>query len=168
MMINELIQTRFIPLLDSQMDHLRQVQEFLDAFRAALIRRDMDELQRMQELLSIETQRREELDNELKSCKQLFEKEAACASNEICVSMLCRVADPSVAKQLKEKQRQIQDRLKKVKNAHLATELLLRECARINRRLLEIFTGRPIPARIYDARGKAPWQGVQGLMSVKL
>jgi septin family protein len=150
------------------MEHLRRTRDYLNALRAALIRRDMDELKQMQDHLSEEALQRQELDRSLESCRQCAAESLACRPEEVCISRLCNKADPQTAKRLRETQHQVQRLVREVKTAHLATELLLWECARINRRMLEAITGRLASAPVYDARGRTAWQPAAGWMNLKL
>lgn len=166
--ITDAIQTRFLPFLDRQINHLERMREFLDAFRGALIRRDLETLGQMQDRLAAEADRRQELDGEMEAFRRLFAGPLGCRPDEVCVSKLAAAADAATGRRLRDKQRHARELVESVKNAHLATELLLRECARINRRMLEVIVGRGSPAPTYDARGRAAWQSGRGLMNVKL
>lgn len=166
--LDELIKMRFCGFLDRQMDHLRRMREYLDVFRAALIRRDEDELYAIRASLSQEARRREELDREQDTLRRLLAGPLGCRPDEVCVSRLLAAADPSTRRLLQDKQQQARDLVEEIKTVHLATELLLRECARINRRMLETVTGRNRPAPTYDSRGRTHAASVRGLMNMKL
>lgn len=166
--LDEIVQAEFFPFLDRQIDALERAKELFDAFRAALIRRDMEELGQVRRRLEEEETVRLELDRQMGLCRRRLAAVLSCPPEEICISRLCRATDPSTAQELKKRQVRAQGLASEVKTVHLATELLLRECARINRRMLETITGRPTPPSIYDARGRAAWRPEAGLMNMKL
>lgn len=167
-LLNEMIRSEFLPFLDRQIEYLEQAKKLFDEFRAALIRRDIEELEEVRQHLEAKEAQRQELDRQTESCRRCLAAALNCGPEDVCISRLCRAADPPTARELQKRQRRARDLAAEVKTVHLATELLLRECARINRRMLETITGQPTPSSIYDARGRAAWKPATGLMNMKL
>jgi flagellar biosynthesis/type III secretory pathway chaperone len=154
--------------LDRQSEHLEKMLLYLDALRESLIRRDPVVLQEMQDQLLQEAQVREELDGVLRDLREKIGRQMGCSAQEVCLSRIRRSVGMPAEEALRSRQRQLAEQVVRLQRQHLATELLVRECARLNRRFLEVLTGRQEKGTIYDSRGRSAWGSQTGLMSVKL
>lgn len=157
-----------VAFLDLQSEHLGKMLGFLDAFRKALIRRDLPLLQEMQAQLSLEAETRMQLDQSRQNLQRKLAGLLGCPAEKVCLSLLHGFLDFSLQEKIRHRQKALTEQVRRLQDQHLATELLLRECARMNRRLLETVMGGDEKGKTYDARGRSSWSTGQGLMNVKL
>jgi flagellar biosynthesis/type III secretory pathway chaperone len=153
--------------LDGQSQVLERTLTFLDVFRTALIRRDAAALERMREQLEQEGQVHLELEARRRRLMEELAEAMGCRPEQVCLSEISRRCDPMQQTPLRERQTRLQELTERLRRQHLATELLVREYARMNRRLLEILTGQTLQARLYDARGRSGGMGTKGLVNIK-
>lgn len=156
-----------VAFLDLQSEHLEKMLDFLDAFRKALIRRDLPMLQEMQSQLAQEAEIRNQLDQSQRILQQKLAGLTGCSAEDVCLSSLETVLDPMSREKIRHRRQSMIQQVRHIQEQHLATELLLRECSRMNRRLLETVVGGQT-GKTYDARGRSSWNAGQGLMNVKL
>ena len=166
--ISQAIVDELAAFLDHQSGHLRNVLECLDEFRKALIRRDLPVLQAMQTQLAGQADIRLQMDQTQRAIQQKLADVLSCREEEVCLSAVCRRLDRGQQEIIQTRRKGLADLVQRLRQQHLATELLLRECARMNRRLLETVTGTRAQGKTYDARGRSSWSLHPGLMSVKL
>ena len=157
-----------VAFLDFQSEHLDKMLGFLDAFRKALIRRDLPVLQEMQSQLAQEEDMRMQLDQSRNVLQRKLAGFIGCAAEDVCLSSLQGLVDPPFEEKIRKRQQSLIRQIHHLQEQHLATELLLRECSRMNRRLLETVIGGGEKGKTYDARGRSSWNACQGLMNVKL
>lgn len=155
-------------LLDRQSEHLKSVLRLLDELRKALIRRDLPVLQEMQEELVREAEVRLQLDQSMQILQRKLGGILGCPPQEVCLSLVCRAFGSPAEDMIRSRQQRLTEQVRRLRQQHLATELLLREYTRMNRRLLEILTGRGGKGMIYDSRGRSSWRVQTDLMNVKL
>ncbi|HOK65224.1 MAG TPA: flagellar protein FlgN [Anaerohalosphaeraceae bacterium] len=153
--------------LDCQALALERVLTFLDEFRRALIRRDTGALERMREQLEEEGRIGSEMEARRRHLMEQFAAAMGCRVERVCLSEICRRCEPMQQVPLRERQERLKALTARLRQQHLATELLVRECARLNRRLLEVLTGQPGGSCLYDAHGRSGGMNSSGLVSVK-
>ncbi|HOQ03833.1 MAG TPA: flagellar protein FlgN [Anaerohalosphaeraceae bacterium] len=153
--------------LDCQALALERVLVFLDEFRRALIRRDTGALERMREQLDEEGRIGSEMETRRRHLMEQFAAAMGCRVEQVCLSEICRRCEPMQQVPLRERQERLKELTARLRRQHLATELLVRECARLNRRLLEVLTGQPAGGGLYDAHGRVGGMNSTGLVKMK-
>lgn len=153
--------------LEAQARVLERVLGFLDAFRRALIRRDIPALEQMQEQLEEEGRVGAEVEGRRRHLMEQFAAAMGCRAEQVCLSAIARRCEPMQQVVLQERQKCLRELTERLRRQHLATELLVREYGRMNRRLLEILTGQQDRGRLYDARGRSSGIGTTGLVRAK-
>lgn len=153
--------------LDCQALALERVLAFLDEFRRALIRRDTGALERMREQLDEEGRIGSEMETRRRHLMEQFAAAMGCRVEQVCLSEICRRCEPMQQVPLRERQERLKELTARLRQQHLATELLVRECARLNRRLLEVLTGQPAGGGLYDAHGRVGGMNSTGLVKMK-
>ncbi len=157
-----------IAFLDRQSDHLQVLLALLDGLRESLIRRDLPAMQEMQAQLGQEGQRRAELDRSRQALQETLAESLGCAGEAVCLSLAGSRADADLREKIEVRRQALRGQVARLRQQHLATELLVRECARMNRRLLEAVMGTGEKTETYDARGRRAWSAGTGLMNLKL
>jgi len=154
--------------LDCQSEHLERMLGFLDTLREALIRRNPTVLQEMQEHLLQESKVRQSLDQSLENLKEKIGRQLGCSAQEVCLSLICRAAGTAAEQAIVARQRHLAEQVIRLRQQHQGTELLVRECARLNQRYLEALTGQREKGTTYDSRGRSARSAQAGLLSVAL
>jgi flagellar biosynthesis/type III secretory pathway chaperone len=154
--------------LDSQAGYLERVLQFLDEFRKALIRRDVAALEQMHRRMEQEGELCRHIEQSRRHLTERLAEVMGCEVQEVCLSRICSRLEPGEQLRMKKRQEYLKELTARLRQQHLATELLVREYARMNRRLLEILTGQPDRGKLYDAHGRPQGNALSGLVSVKL
>lgn len=154
--------------LDCQGMHLERVLTFLDDFRRALIRRDAPALERMQAQMEQESQVSSELEDRRRHLLRQFAEAIGCRQEEVCLSEIRCHSEPMQQELLRKRQEYLKGLTDRLRQQHLATELLVREYARMNRRLLETLRGQAEKGKVYDARGRSDGMADSGWVSVRI
>lgn len=150
--LNELLEN-LAAFLDSRTDQMQRTLEQLDSLRAAVIRRDERALAEMLEQTRQDSQLRDELD----AAQMVLGRRLAAAlglAEPVNLTRLCAALDAEQAQRFRRKQRDLLELAEQVRIEHSATEMLLRECARCNRQLLEAIVGHSAQNNTYDPQGQ--------------
>jgi len=140
--------------LDCRTDQMRRTLERLDQLRAAVIRRDERAMAEMLEQTRQESQLRDELDAVQVALGQRLAA-AFGLTEPVNLTRLCAALDAEQAERFRQKQRTLLELAERVRLEHSAAEMLLRECARCNRLLLDAIVGRSAQHNTYDPQGQA-------------
>ena len=154
--------------LDNQQNQIEQTLKNLDALRSAVIRRDQEALEQLQAHIQLESRRKRQAETDHQRLRVRLSQWLECAAEEVTVSRLCESLPPEECQSIRQRQQSLQTVIRKLRNEHQATELMLRECARFNRVLLSRIIGTANQTRTYTVRGKEHWNVHQGLMNVKM
>ncbi len=154
--------------LDCEAMHLERVLAFLNEFRGALIRRDCIALEQMREEMEQEGQTCSVMDARRRRLVEEIAGVLGCRAEEVCLSRIVPRTDPLHRAALRQRQEHLKELTERLRQQHLSTELLVREYARMNRRLLETVTGQGEQGRVYDAHGRSDGITRSGLVSVKM
>lgn len=154
--------------LDRQSESLSSLDGCLEELRKALIRRDLAALEDLQARLAGEARIRTQLEESRQRIQQTLAGLLGCDPQAVCLSALERHLHPSSAERIRQRRLTLAEQVRRLRERHLATELLVRECARMNQRLLEAILGTDRKGRTYDARGHYRRSSGPGLMNMKL
>lgn len=166
--INKQIVEELSAFLNEQTVQMERMLESLDELRAAVIRRDHDALENLQTHIQLESSQKEKARLDLQQLRLRLSALLGCRAEEVTVSGACELLSPQDRREIQVQQRRLQGLVRKLKNEHQATELMLRECARFNRLLLSCLIGDRNQTRTYSVQGKEQWNVHQGLMNVKM
>lgn len=151
--VSELLEDLAV-FLDGRTDQMQRTMEQLNVLRAAVIRRDERTMAEMLEQTRQESQLRDELD----AAQVVLGRRLAAAfglTEPVNLTRLCAALDAQQAERFRHKQQTLLALAKRVRIEHSATEMLLRECARCNRQLLEAIVGHSAQNNTYDPQGQA-------------
>ncbi|MHC4264386.1 MAG: hypothetical protein ACYSUK_00450 [Planctomycetota bacterium] len=155
--------------LEKDIQHMEQVFEHLDRIRALVLKRDENALTKMLEKIQVK-------DNEHKNQeyqRQLFRKELAhslnCGVEEVTLSKLEQILPEKLRAQVKNRRTKLISLSEKLKREHLNTILLLAECARFNRMVLNgIFKSGKTDIVTYSSSGTTLQQAGNNFMNFKM
>lgn len=157
-----------ITFLDEQAFQVQQTLEDLDQLRAAVIRRDQNALENLQAHIQRAGSQKDKAHKDQQQLQTKLSGLLGCYAEDVTVSGICDYLDFQDRSEVQKRQRRLQALVRKLKNEHQATELMLRECTRFNRMLLSCLIGENNQTRTYSVQGKEKWDVHQGLMNVKM
>jgi hypothetical protein len=155
--LNELTTELFIFLDDSVLS-MQQMLDKLNELRAAVVRRDQDTLQQMSDQMPEMTALKDDMQRRQRQICQAFAGPLNCPPEKINVSYLALFLESSKAAELKIKQRRLQELVGRLSREHTVTQLLLRECERLNRKILDGFVGKSNQTCTYGSGGRVQRQ----------
>ncbi len=148
-----------LAVLHSDIEQLRQNIERLNDLRAFVIKRDDKSLQNL--LAAVRTDTQEYRDNESRrqSIRARLARALGCSLQEITLSRLQTIAGEHKRSRISETADKLRTLSASFKTQHVATTLLLADCARFNRQLLHCILNRSHGREItYNSSGAAKTQ----------
>lgn len=142
-----------LEFLDAGASSVCRMLEMLAQLRAALIRRDEPALRQMQESLPQILVQREEMESQLRYFCLQFSEWLRCPAEQINLTRIAAALPLPWQKQLQKKQQSLQKLVNQLNVEHRSTELLLRECDRLNRLLLAGILGNRNQTLTYTSSG---------------
>jgi hypothetical protein len=152
--------------LDQQADLLETRRSQLLALREAILRYDNDALERMLEQVERTIQDQAPCDARLRQASERAAAAAGCAGTEVRLSLLIERLPQRYRAMLEARRTQLVGLTHSLRRKHLETALLLRECARVNRELLD----RLLPGggvTVYGSGGRNHWRGDTGSFNME-
>jgi hypothetical protein len=165
--LNELTIELF-SFLDDSVLSVRQMLDKLNELRAAVVRRDQDTLQQMSDQMPEMTILQDGMQRRQRQICQAFAGPLNCPPEKINVSYLSLFLESSKAGELKTKQRLLQELVGRLSRERLATQLLLRECERLNRMILDGFVGKSNQTCTYGSGGRVQRQMHCAIVSTRI
>ena len=157
-----------LSVLGDDIRHIEQTLERLDALRAAVIRRDeeglkclLDEVADEQASYALVEQRRAVIRKQMADV-------IGCGIGEMHLSKLCGQLRGEKRDLMAQAQQELKVMCKKLRKEHMATNILLTECARFNNLLLRGILGNGRETVTYNSRGDASWELQKGMVSIRL
>lgn len=164
----ELRVQELLDFLDQSVDSVRDMLSMLNAFRAALIRRDDSALRQMQDHLPEVAAQRRQTDYRLERLMLEFADLLQCPAGEVRLTRIALALPPSQRSQVQEKQRALQTLVNRLHIEHRGTELLLRECERLNRLLLDGMIGKRNQTLTYTPHGQSRREMHRSIVSMRM
>ncbi len=153
--------------LDQEIRLLTQRQAQLERMSEAILRHDED---RLEDLLG---EMQQALDDQARADRRLRQAQAAlaqalgCGSRPVRLRLLAQRLAGRQRAQLESRRRRIVALALDVRRQHLRTIVLVRECARINRLLLETIFPGSREVETYTAGGAERWRPNTGLVNAE-
>jgi len=156
------------PLLDEQIALLTLRASQLDAMAKLLVDRNDTAMERLLEQMTQSQAMQADTDRRLAHAREAAAEALGYDVRTVRLSVLERHVGVGLAEALAFRREQLADLAEQVRRKHMRTALLLVECARINRMLLEGLFGRSGSCRTYDPTGTAAWDTDAGLVDAEL
>jgi len=164
----ELRVQELLDFLDQSVDSVRDMLSMLNAFRAALIRRDDSALRQIQECLPAIAIQRQQTDCRLERLISEFAHLLQRPVSQVNLTRIGSFLPPSQRSQVQEKQRALQTLVNRLHIEHRGTELLLRECERLNRLLLDGMIGKRNQTLTYTPHGQSRREMHRSIVSMRM
>jgi hypothetical protein len=165
--VNELTSELFAFLDDSVLS-MQHMLGKLNELRAAVIRRDQDTLQQMSDQMPEMAALQDGMQRRQRQICQAFAGPLNCPADKINLSYLASFLEPPKAGELKTKQRLLKDLISRLSRERLATQLLLRECERLNRMILDGMIGKANQTCTYGSAGRVQRQLHCNILSTRI
>lgn len=155
-------------ILDADIRQVSLTLNRLDELRGSVIKRDEEGLKSLLHVIQEEGSvygqvelRREEIRGELANI-------AGCSFSEMNLSYLSCYLSCGRVEEIRSKQAELQDLTRRLKCEHLGTEMLLKECMNLNKKMLKGIFSNGSETTTYNSRGRTSWEVQQGLVNFKL
>lgn len=155
-------------LLDEQIALLTLRASQLDALATLLVERNDRAMERLLEQMTQSQALQADTDRRLADARAALAAALDCDVRAVRLSALESRVGEGLAEALGFRRKQLAGLADQVRHKHLRTALLLVECARINRMLIEGLFGRTGACRTYDPSGAAAWDTDAGLVDAEL
>jgi flagellar biosynthesis/type III secretory pathway chaperone len=163
-------------VLDEDMRHLEHTLVRLDTLRSLLVKREAAALARLLDDVRRETDAYQANEQKRHQLQCALAAELGCAARELTLSRLvARLSGPTSSEvqrrygaALAERQTRLRSLASRLKREYTLTTLLVRDCLRFNRALLEIFLRSRSQETTYSAAGVARRAPGAALMDMKL
>jgi hypothetical protein len=152
-LVDELTEELFVFLDDSVLS-MQHMLGKLTELRAAVIRRDENSLRRMFDEMPELTAWRDGIQQRQRQLCAAFAVPLNCQAEKINISYLTLFLDPLKGEELKIKQHLLGELVSRLSREQKATELLLHECERLNRMILDGFVGKANQTFTYGSAGR--------------
>lgn len=154
--------------LDDSISVMQEMLGKLTDLRAAVIRRDENALRQMSEQMPELTARRDAMQQRQHQICQAFAIPLNCEAEKINISYLALLMEPSKASELKVRQRLLAELVGRLSREHRGTQLLLQECERLNRMMLDGIIGRTNQTYTYGIAGRVQREMHCNIMSTQI
>jgi|FrelakmetLWP11LW_1041352.scaffolds.fasta_scaffold42399_2 hypothetical protein len=154
--------------LDQSIGSVQEMLSMLNVFRAALIRRDESTMRQMQDNLPTIAAQRQQTDSHLERLTSEFAHLLQCPVDQVSLTRIALSLPLSQRLQVQEKQQMLQSLVNRLHVEHRGTELLLRECERLNRLLLDGMIGKRNQTLTYTPHGQSRREMHRSIVSMRM
>ena len=148
-----IIENLFV-FLDDSISSTRQMLEKLTELRAAVIRRDEKSLQQISEQMPELSSGRDSMQQYQRQICDSFAGVLNCPPEKVTLSYISEFLKSAKKIEMKTKQQLLRELISRLSGERLGTELLLRECERLNRMVLDGIIGRANQTCTYGSAGR--------------
>jgi hypothetical protein len=146
-----------LAVLDGDIAHVRTVLQRLDQLRSLLVKRDNTGLEKLLTELTSEAETYVANERKRQDLRQELAGEMQCGLEQVTLSRLVSSVPEAQRSELAERQKTLKSLTSRLKREHELTRLLIGDCARLNRLLLQVFCRQ-------NGRGKMNY-GVTGAVA---
>jgi hypothetical protein len=165
--IEELIE-ELLALLDTDAVRLEMTLSTLNKLRAGVIKRDEAGLEQLLETLKSQQDDRDAIENKRSKLRHIAAVAFGCADEEVNLSRIMEHVPPLSRQKVAQRQQTLARLVEKLKTEYTATAVLLNECSRFNRMLLDsIFGSRSKGVATYNASGQMKRPNGSGFVAMQ-
>ena len=154
-------------VLDEELEQIKLSLDYLDRLRAAVIRRNEDELKGLLESVTDQSPRKAVESKRVAICNKLA-LVLGCSVSQVNLSKLRANLPDERSAVVAQKQQEVIEYVEKLNRDVTSTGLLLKECSRLNNSLLRKLFGNGSETVTYNVQGKARWEAQRGIVSMRL
>jgi hypothetical protein len=165
--IEELIE-ELLALLDADAARLESTLSHLNNLRAGVIKRNEAGLEQLLEIVKTEQDERDALENKRSQLRHIAAAAFGCTADEVNLSRIMEHLTPALRQQVAQRQQTLARLVEKLKTEYMATAMLLNECSRFNRMLLDSIVGsRCKGVTTYNASGQMKRPNGSGFVAMQ-
>ena len=165
---NESLISELLTVLDEELELLATKRSLLSDLSEALIGRNDEDTERLLEQIEQSEQAQASLDMRLKAVRESLADVFGCDARDLRLSRLVAELPDDQARKVDSRRRKMTGQVEALRRQHLQTVLMLAECARINRMLLDSMLPAGETVTTYDAAGMNNWRSGAGLVDKEL
>ncbi len=154
-------------VLDEEVEQIKLSLDYLDRLRAAVIKRQEDELKDLLGTVTDQNGRKAVESKRIAVCNKLA-LVLGCSISQMNLSKLRANLPDERSAVVAQKQQEVVEYVEKLNREVTSTGLLLKECSRLNNSLLRKMFGNGSENLTYNVRGKARWEAQRGVVSMRL
>ena len=155
-------------VLDEDILRISSFLQQLDQLRASVIKRDEEALKILLEAVGSEESDYQRLEDKRHNIRIRLSKVIGCDVKDVNLTRLGKHLDTFKQKLVTDKQQDLKDLVRRLGVEHKATVLLLRECSRLNNKMLRTVLGKDGMTVTYNRRGNASWEVPGQMVSFKM
>jgi hypothetical protein len=165
--IEELIE-ELLALLDADAIRLESTLSHLNHLRAGVIKRDEAAMEQLLEAIKAEQDDRDAIENKRNKLRQIAAAAFGCTAEELNLSQIMKHLTPLLRQQVAQRQQTLARLVEKLKTEYTATAVLLNECSRFNRMMLDSIVGsRCRGVATYNASGQMKRPNGSGFVTMQ-
>ncbi len=153
-----------ITVLDEEIRLLDVRRGQLEHLSEALIARDEARLKELLDEIEVIVHNQTSTDMKLKAVRNSLASAVGLDQETATLTAIMEYMTPMQKSDVDYRRQQIMLLADALRNQHLATAMLLRECTRINRMIMDTLFPRAESVTTYDTKGSTPWSNGDNLM----
>lgn len=157
-----------LALLGQEIRLLQKRHEQFCELYEVILKRNNERMETLLEEMTRLQQDQADLDGRLQAVRGVLARAIGAPEDAMRLGDLAHHLDPSRAQTLQSLRNQIIQLAEKLERKHLDTAVLLSECARVNRMLLEGLLPAPETVQTYGQKGNSPWSAGAGLVDAEM
>lgn len=158
---------RLTDSLDCQIDLLGRREAELDALSESIIANDNDRMERVLDEMAQSRQHQAQADARFQAARDELAGRLGWPAGNTRLERLLGIVGQNDRRLLARRRRQVTDLAERIRRKHRQTAVLLAECARINRLLIECIVGPGQRVTLYGQHGQQHWRGCGSLMDAE-
>ncbi len=162
----EMVQ-RLTDSLDLQIELLGARSDELDTLSECICANDNDRMEKLLAEMALSRQRQDQADREFKNARDGLAGHLGWQVGETRLERLLELVGEPDRRVLAQRRRQVADLAATLRRKHRQTGVLLSECAKINRLLIDCLLGDDQRVTVYGATGAQHWRGSGSLMDTE-
>lgn len=157
-----------LAVLDAELALIEDKHERLGELSEAMIARDEPAVEAVLDRLEQAEREQAEVDGRLSELRAALAGRLGRPADELRLSTLAELLPPPEGEAVRDRRERIVAAAERLQQRHLRTALLLSECARVNRMLLEGLCPSGAAVTTYAAGGERVWRQGSGLLDTEL
>jgi len=162
----EMVQ-RLTASLDLQIELLGARSDELDALSECICANDNDRMEQLLAKMALSRQRQGQADREFKDARDELAGHLGWQVGKTRLEPLLSMVGEPARRVLAQRRQQVAQLAETLRRKHRRTTVLLAECARINRLLVDCLLGDDQRVTVYGATGARHWRGCGSLMDTE-
>jgi len=165
--INELIE-ELLAILDADAEHLESALNHLNNLREGVIKRNEPALEQLLESIKGQQEGRETIESRRQELRRIAAARFGCRADQVNLSRFMQYLPEGMRQKITQRKATLEQLIAKLKTEYMGTAMLLSECTRFNRILIDSIMGsRCGAATVYNANGQAQRPSGSGFVTMQ-